>query len=403
MSNHQASYQILGYLYQVRYALALLMQNDNQELQISIEKFDDVAFSKDGEPLQLIQLKHHINQKGNLTDSSTDLWRTLNVWIDLISHSPEILEKTYFFIITTAVAPSQTAAFYLKTKERDPSSAYDILKEICVKSENKAHKKYYDSFLNVDESIIKKLINRIYVIDSAEDIIGVEKVLKKSIRFSCLPKYEDQLLERLEGWWYRKLIEALCSDTPIFITQNQVRSFIVSISHEYLDDNLPIDSFENLDKQNQGLDLNKEIFYEQLKLINVNNRRAQIALRNYYRAYEQRSSWLRNDLLFMSELEHYDQRLIDEWENAFANMSDKLDRYNAVTEQEKINEGSALLSDIENKDLRIRPKCQYSFIMRGSYHMLANQLKVGWHIDFKERLKYLLNNLHGDKKGEKLE
>ena len=44
MSNHQATEQMLGYLYQIRYALALLLKNDNPDYQISIEKFDDVAF-----------------------------------------------------------------------------------------------------------------------------------------------------------------------------------------------------------------------------------------------------------------------------------------------------------------------------------------------------------------------
>lgn len=29
--------------------------------------------------------------------------------------------------------------------------------------------------------------------------------------------------------------------------------------------------------------------------------------------------------------------------------------------------------------------------MRGSYHILANQLKIGWHVDFFDRLKQLLN------------
>ena len=58
MSNHQATEQMLGYLYQIRYALALLLKNDNPDYQISIEKFDDVAFDKDGQPVQLIQLKH---------------------------------------------------------------------------------------------------------------------------------------------------------------------------------------------------------------------------------------------------------------------------------------------------------------------------------------------------------
>lgn len=62
-----------------------------------------------------------------------------------------------------------------------------------------------------------------------------------------------------------------------------------------------------------------------------------------------------------------------------------------LTEDEKIKEGRRLFSDIEKSDIRIRPKCQEAFVMRGSYHILANQLKVGWHIDFYERLKELLN------------
>lgn len=68
MSNHQAPKQMLGYLYQVRYALALLLENDNPDFQINIEKFDDIAFSKDGVPKQLIQLKHHVQRQGSLTE-----------------------------------------------------------------------------------------------------------------------------------------------------------------------------------------------------------------------------------------------------------------------------------------------------------------------------------------------
>ena len=89
------------------------------------------------------------------------------------------------------------------------------------------------AFLKTDESTIKHLISQICVVDGASDIIDVEKNFRKQIRYSCIPKYENQICERLEGWWYKKAIEALCSDTPIFVTQSQVRSFIVSVSQEY--------------------------------------------------------------------------------------------------------------------------------------------------------------------------
>ena len=102
MPNHQASEQMLGYLYQVRYALYLLLRNREPECQMSIEKFDDVAFSNDDTPIQLIQLKHHVQHQGSLTDASTDLWRTLKVWLDIVTKSPDILNETSYLIITTS-------------------------------------------------------------------------------------------------------------------------------------------------------------------------------------------------------------------------------------------------------------------------------------------------------------
>ena len=71
-------------------------------------------------------------------------------------------------------------------------------------------------------------------------------------------------------------------------------------------------------------------------------------------------------------------------------MEETLSETNNDTEGEKAKEGRQLFSDIEKRDIRIRPKCQEAFIMRGSYHILANQLKIGWHVDFFARLKQLL-------------
>lgn len=392
MSNHQASEQMIGYLYQVRFALALLLDDDNPNSQISIEKFDDIAFSQDGEPRQLIQLKHHVQKHGNLSDSSTDLWRTLKVWIDTIKKSPEILNEAKFLIITTAIAPDNTASSYLTDNEiRDVNIAYQKLKVVSDKSENKEHKKYYDAFSGMEESIMKKLLSQTYIIDKASKITDVEKTFRKQIRYSCVPKYEDPICQRLEGWWYKKAIEALCSDKPIFVTQSQVRTLIVSISQEYTDENLPIDIFDIEDFQEGDLGTDEKVFYEQLKLISIGNRRMQMALRDYYRAFRQRANWIRNDLLYINELEKYEERLIDEWEHSFAAMEDDLAQCVGVTENEKIKEGRKLFSDIEKRDIRIRPKCQEAFVMRGSYHILANQLRVGWHKDFYERLRQLIN------------
>lgn len=396
MSDHQASEQMVGYLYQVRYALALLLDDDNSDSQISIEKFDDVAFVDGNTPIERIQLKHHVRKAGNLTDKSTDLWRTLKVWLDVVSKSPDIIEGTEFLIITTASAPNNTVAFSLRKENRSQRDAdmidalYEKLKGVCTDSESQGNQKFYEAFLAADEKLAKGLINKIYILDNASNIVDVEKSIRKQVRYSCDRKYEDKVMERLEGWWYRKAIEGLCSDTPIFILQDQVRSYIVSTGQEYAADNLLIDIFDLGDDQTNELSAIDKTFYQQLKLICLGNHHLKVAVNDYYRAFNQRASWVRNNLLYIDELDKYERRLIDEWEREFAMMADALEENPNLAEDEKVKAGKQLLTKMEEKDIRIREKCQAPFVMRGSYHILADQRKVGWHIDFEERLKQLL-------------
>ena len=68
----------------------------------------------------------------------------------------------------------------------------------------------------------------------------------------------------------------------------------------------------------------EKTFVEQLKLIDVNHNRVVHAIRNYYRAFEQRSRWMREDLLYVRELERYEERLIEEWDLMFEQMRDEL-------------------------------------------------------------------------------
>ena len=395
MSDHQAVEQMLGYLYQVRYALFLLLDNDDEQSQISIEKFDDIAFSNDDTPEVMLQLKHHTKSNGNLTDSSTDIWRTIKVWADLVKSDTSFLTSTKFLILTTAKAPDGTAANYLKPKSkeagRDEKSAYARLKNVAKTSKNVAHKVYYESFINLGDQLAEKLVNNIYVIDGSSNIVDVKNDIHKIIRYGSLPKYEQRIFQQLEGWWYDKSIDYLLSDQLVFINQKQIRSLIASIRDEYTEDNLPIDIpfLDKLDIEN--LPEKDRIFYEQLKIICLSNNRISVAISDYYHAFAQRANWVRDNLLYINELDKYEERLVDEWQRMFFEMQEDLDEYgNNVKEEQKMKSGKLLYNRIQDKDIRIRPRCSEPFVMRGSYHLLANRLLVGWHSDFDIRLRKLL-------------
>ncbi|MEG1916946.1 MAG: hypothetical protein RR061_09750 [Muribaculaceae bacterium] len=43
MEKHEASEQMLGYVYQIRYALYMILSAQDDKSQICIEKFDDIS------------------------------------------------------------------------------------------------------------------------------------------------------------------------------------------------------------------------------------------------------------------------------------------------------------------------------------------------------------------------
>ena len=393
MCNHQASEQLIGYLYQVKYALFLLLEKDNPLYKISIEKFDDVAFEEEGTPKELIQLKHHVGTKGSLSNASVDLWRTLKVWMDAITENDSLIKETNFLLITTSVAPHNSAAYYLRDfEERNTKSAYDLLKDVAEGYGNSTNYPAYDLFLQIDESKMLSLLNKIIILDCSANIIDVDKKIRHELRYSCASSAENFVFERLEGWWFSSSIEALLSDNPVYINQKQIRDIIVQFSQEYSENNLPIDedilNINGIDEND--IPVKQRIFLEQLRLLNVSDNRLKLALNDYYRAFQQRSRWIRDDLLYINELENYERRLIDAWNDAFEWMCDEIDDDGIDDEDEIIRRGKSLYREIMKQEILIRPLCGEPFVMKGSYQILANSLKVGWHKDFINRLSYLL-------------
>lgn len=390
MATHNAAGPMLGYLYQVRYALYLLLESNDPSYQISLEKFDDIAFDKDGTPVQLIQAKHHTTP-ASLTDTSTDLWRTLNVWVDAITNDFSLLDHTDFMIITTAETPDNSAAKLIQQQKYQ--EAFKKLKDIAENSSNQTNLHFYVRIKSLGDSILLRLVKRIRIISSASDITDVEQDIQKQIRYSCKLEHVPLATERIEGWWFQECIKTLSSTNPIITTYRQLHAKVYEITRQYGEDNLPIEFWDLGEVEEAELDPKDRIFLEQLRLLQYQSRTLRLALQDYYKASMQRSSWLRQGLVYANELDTYEHRLTDAWEHAFASMEEDLEDYGNPTEQEKIKAGKALYSKMMDQDIRIRQGVDVAYVMQGTYHHLANSLTIGWHVDFFEKLKHLLEGV----------
>lgn len=397
MATHDAPGQMAGYLYQVLAALLLILDSKNDLNKLCIEKFDDVAFVESDNPTVMIQVKHQINARGKLTNTSTDLWRSINSWCDSIKTNNIDVLTTSFVILTTAIAPTDSAAYFLsgKQKNRNTEKALELILA-AAEGTQKTTRVFRNNFLSLSGDKRKQLISNVYIYDNSIQIKSFREELKRRIRWGTLPKFEDYICEQLEGWWFQKAIQFLCSDQTVYIDQKQVQSKVYEITSSYREDSLPITVNSLIfpsDKELGALGTDTQVFIEQLKLIVLSEDRIKRAIRDYYHAYQQRAKWVREDLLYIDELETYETQLIDEWQRLYEVSKEELLDIENIDENIKRKIGKKLYNDVENLDLYIRERVTQPFIMRGTYYGLSNKLQIGWHVDFYDRLYKMLKEV----------
>ena len=382
---HSAAQSAAGYLYQARLALveALRYAYVDSGIEIAVEKLDDVSFEKDGSALELLQTKHHLRRSGNLTDSSVDLWKTLRVWADAAKADPSLPGRTRFALVTTARAPSGSAASYLRPADvngRDPARAEVMLVNAGEVSKNRAISKAIFAFRALTPEMRKSLVAAIEIIDGAPLIGDMASLIEGRIRMIAPRGRVPLAREQLEGWWWPRICAALQAETPGTIPVLEVEQKLDDIRDSLTRDALPLD-MEDVDPTQEELaTLDEMRFVRQLQSIALGATRLQYAKRDFYRASAQRSQWARQNLVFDGEVVRFDRTLIEEWQPRFAEMCDSL--ANGCQEAALREAGHELYAWVET-DARFPLRTTISrFLNVGSYHILADDLRVGWHRDY---------------------
>ncbi|HWH60665.1 MAG TPA: ABC-three component system protein [Terriglobales bacterium] len=382
--NHEANASAAGYLYQCRTALLLSLRaipvNLNQE--VSVERFDDVAFDTMGTPSELIQTKHHIEKSGNLTNASSDLWKTLLIWSKAVKADAQLPFRMKFFLMTTGSAPDGSACSFLRAvaNERNEAEADKLLLEIAATSKNSDHTQAYEIYQGLSQEVRISLLRSITVLDNAPNIIDVLDEIHQALYMAAPKSQIANFAERLEGWWFARVIDGLINKKSIPLLAIDQR--IDELREDFQRNSLPVDVKGAVPSPEIVAELDKRRFVKQLRRIKIGTSRIELAIRDYYRAFEQRSRWTRQELLVDGELGRYEDDLKEAWEPRFLSLLDSLP--NPCMPETKVSGGQKIFQWAEqDADFPLRT-VRERFLTHGSFQILANRNVVGWHPDFKE-------------------
>jgi hypothetical protein len=274
-------------------------------------------------------------------------------------------------------------------------AAQQTLGATAASSTNQTNKSAYEAYLKATPPERTAILDKVVVVDAAPSVGDLDSGLRQEVYWAAGKEHHAAFLDRLEGWWLRRVLSQLTGAPQDRIGSVELEAQMSDLREQFKQESLPIDDdlLEfTLDDATKAAHKDST-FVRQMEIVKAGKRRIAAAIRDYYRAFEQRSRWLRDDLVVGLDLHKYEKRLAEEWELVFEAMRDDIgsDAADHAIEQA----ARSVLAWAERTTIPIRPNVTEPFVTRGSLHLLADDMRIGWHPEFQDQLAALLINKGG--------
>ncbi|MCX4757850.1 ABC-three component system protein [Kitasatospora purpeofusca] len=387
--SHNAAPNAVGYQHQTWWALVELLRTgpERPDAAISVELYDDIAWDKAGTPSELLQVKHHQGTSRALTDRATDLWKTLQVWMD--EASPGDADGPKLVLVSTQRAAAGSAVAALRTEGRDEAAALRFLEAVAQEKGATDTAKARAAFMDLPVSTRRTFLHRVLIADGSPHAEDVHAVVRTCLQWTLPTGHEELFLAMVWQWWDGQAL-AMLQGRLRSLDVGAAQSAIAHIRDQFTQENLPtLISLNDVDEQGIEEQYRTRPFVQQMKWVAYPPKNLQKAIVDYYRACTQAVRWLDEDLIGIAELDRFENELVDEWEREFEWMTDGLD--DDADDRAKQEAGKALLRALlAQTGITVRSRYNDGFFARGQRHALADQGRVGWHADFQTKIEELL-------------
>ena len=393
---HTAEAAALGFYYQAFFALATLVAQTADDAAVAIERLDDVEVVADGNTL-LYQLKHSVSETPPpITLASRALWKTLKVWIDAL---PDLtLSETTLHLVAVGSIPEKSPLQALLEEGSDRSELVEVMTKeaqrvvdvrVAAAQAQKApplsdRVDGCEAFLALTDTERDNLVRRILIQQQSSTIAQIEDRIADQLRM-LPPEQRPLVAKRLVRWWDREVIYSLCGKRSRVITRIELQQQISSIVGDIEAERLVPDFLTVMPPENYQPD---GMLARQIHLVEGAQSDIGRAIREEWRAREQRAKWLDANTAMASKINDHDLMLREEWSDRHAQMAEACSE---MEDKQKCQSGLSLLRWTHERAPievpQIAEGWSAPYYVRGSYQVLAIDMNVGWHPDYRDLLK----------------
>lgn len=393
---HSAADSALGFYYQTFFALLTLLGQTADDAAVAVERLDDVEIKADGH-LLLYQLKHSISTTPpNITIKSKALWKTLKVWVDLLP-SVTLADTSFHLVAVGAIAAnSPLTALLVNGENRDELVAALVVEAQRVLDERSAAKKLgkalphperapgCTAFLELGDTDRSNLIRRCRIMSGSASIDKIELMISNHL--GILPAGQRPLVaQQLVQWWDRQIVQSLCGLRDRALSRVELQHQVMTIVADIEQSKLSAD-FETvanpLEYQPDGM------LARQIELVDGKSSDIDRAIREEWRARQQRAKWVSDNPAMKSRIGEYDAILEEAWSDEHRQMAEDC---SDLDEGAKRSAGLKILRwSHEGAHKYVQPIAggwAAPYYVRGTFQVLAINRTVGWHSHYLDLLK----------------
>lgn len=240
------------------------------------------------------------------------------------------------------------------------------------------------AFLDLSEVERLNLLRRAVIKSDSPTVAEIEGEIAGHFHL-VLPEYRGEVAKRLVEWWDRQVVYSLCDERDRVITRAELQSQIMSIVADLEQEKL-VPEFETLgppdDYQPDGM------LARQIELVKGKPFDLKRAIREEWKAREQRGRWATDNPAMKAKITAYDQVLREHWSDRHDEMTDACAE---LDDHGRCESGLNLLRWTHNEAPTVVQPIAVGwgapYYIRGSYQVLAINLQVGWHPDYKTLLE----------------
>jgi hypothetical protein len=387
---HSAPGANAGFSYQFERALFWLAQSPSGFL-VGIETDDDVAIRGPDSSQVLEQDKHSIQQNGApFGNRSKDLWNTLAIWLDALESGVVSADMAVFLMVTNKKLPECLAHQIGRAARADEAdSCIAALQEAAKDPPAKIESHVQRVLRNESRDHLKKLILKCQIVDGAaaeaSDTLRKEAIARLQIPEWC-GAYADSISHELLGWIHTYAMDCWRQRQPAWIKRdsfvNQLHAIVARIkrqmSRERAEHLIPVPSEKVGEERGRP-------FVKQLHLVTEDDALVDGAIQDFIRCNVEKIRLSKQGDITDEDWLTFETTLASRWERIRARV------LRTRKSHPECDQGFEVFTEVTEgyREKLAGFDTEQTYLTSGTYHRLADMIRLGWHPNFKELMQQI--------------